>query len=409
MKLTTMITKKNIVYNKYKDYSVEELIQDEHFIRSMTNPTQESDAFWRKIVEAGILSSKNYQLACQIFDSLQVHSDSISNEEIEVLWDHIKIAGNNLKLKKKKKQNSFLLWTLSGVASLFVLFIIYIKILSPSSDANTDSMIEHVVAPTELITDIQLILGDDETMALEGKEAEITYDDEGIAINNDRKLEKQVYGKEEIIYNQLIVPKGKRSTLAFEDGSKIWVNANTRVVYPAVFTGTEREIYVDGEIFLDVFPEKTRPFIVKSKDFNVEVLGTSFDLMAYEEDEIQHLVLVSGSVKIRSKNKKEILLSPNEMYLLDKGISSIQEVDVNDYISWKSGIYQYQSERLDIIMKRLSRYYGEDINCKPEVAHLKCSGKLDLKDDLDVVLQGISLTAPVKYQLNGGTYMIINK
>ena len=401
-----MLKSGDINYDKYKDYSVEDLVQDDFFISSAIKPTKESDVFWQDMIETGIILLDDYQQACYLVDSLQVRSESIAPCEIEQLWDCINLKNNQHKDLKKKKWRQRFLWTMSGVASV-LLFLVYISYIKEQKEVYTS--IEAVEAPANPVSDIQLILADNETMALEGKEAEIEYDSEGIAINKDTKLKKPVNAKESVEFNQLIVPKGKRSTLTFEDGTKIWVNANTRVVYPVVFASSKREIYVDGEVFLDVSADKKRPFIIKSKVFNVEVLGTTFDLMAYEDDDIQHLVLVSGSVRIKSPNKKEVILSPNEMFLVNHGISSVQAVDVNDYITWKTGMYKYESEKLGIIMQRLSRYYGEEINCEPEVVHLRCSGKLDLKDDIDNVLKGISQTAPVDYKMIEGKYVIVNK
>jgi ferric-dicitrate binding protein FerR (iron transport regulator) len=122
--------------------------------------------------------------------------------------------------------------------------------------------------------------------------------------------------------------------------------------------------------------------------------------MAYENDTNQHIVLISGSVRVHSGDNAETVLSPNEMYISENGNSHVEKVNVEYFTSWKTGMYQYKSERLEVIMKRLSRYYGKDISCMPEVAHLKCSGKLDLKDDLNSVLRGISHTAPVNYQFD---------
>lgn len=397
----------NINY-RYKGFSAEDLLLDDYFIDSMTNPTVESDAFWKKVVRDGILSSTDYQQACYLFDSIQVQPEAISGEEIDLLWENIRRTNHTLKHQKKKKRSYFFFWVISSVASFFLLLYAYRELVSPTSEMDISSAIEHVVASTGAATDVQLILADNELITFDEKEVDITYDNENIAVN-DTKLKKQTHDDKRVVYNQLIVPKGKRSTLTFEDGSKIWVNAGTRVVYPVAFADSEREIYIDGEAFLDITHNENRPFIVKSKDFQVEVLGTSFNFMAYESDNVHHVVLVSGTVKVKSESAREAMLSPNEMFLYENNTSSIQKVNVDDYISWKTGMYQYKSERLDVIMKRLSRYYGEEIDCKPEVAHLKCSGKLDLKDDLNIVLKGISQTAPINYKKENERYMIVNK
>lgn len=398
----------NINYDRYKGFSAEDLLLDDYFIDSMTNPTVESDTFWKKVVHDGILSYADYQQACYLFDSIQVQPDAISGEEINHLWENIHHANHTLKLAKKKKRNYFLFWTIGSVASFFLLFFAYIELTSSTSEPDISSAIEQVVAPTGPVTDVQLILANNELITFDEKEVDITYDDENIAVN-DTKLKNQTQTNESVVYNQLIVPKGKRSTLTFGDGSKIWINAGTRVVYPVAFAGSEREIYVDGEVFLDISRDENRPFIVKSKEFQVEVLGTSFNFMAYESDDVHHVVLVSGTVKVRSESTQEAVLSPSDMFLYENSNSSVQKVNVNDYISWKTGMYQYKSERLDVIMKRLSRYYGEEIACEPEVAHLKCTGKLDLKDDLNVVLKGITQTAPINYKKENERYVIVNK
>jgi ferric-dicitrate binding protein FerR (iron transport regulator) len=120
-------------------------------------------------------------------------------------------------------------------------------------------------------------------------------------------------------------------------------------------------------------------------------------------------VLVSGAVKVSSKDKKETLLSPSEMYTYSNNLHQIQTVDIENHILWKSGIYQYKSEDLGIILKRLVRYYGKEIDCTPHASSLKCSGKLDLKDDLQLVLDGISKTAPIIYECIDEKYLVTNK
>ena len=399
---------KQVIRDKYKNYSTEELIQDEYFILSMTNPTCESDSFWRELVQEGIIAVYDYQQACYLFDSLQVCPEVLSDEEIQSLWKNVSATNDHLKVKKQKRKRRLFGWlTGSPVSALLILFICVIFTEKQTIPA---IYIENIEAPAERVPDIQLVLAEDNIVTLDGQETEIIYGDEYITINNDLRIKKKIHEKNQIAYNQLIVPKGKRSTITFEDGSKIWVNVGTRIVYPVVFEEAKREIYVDGEIFLDIYSKKECPFIVKSKKLNVEVLGTQFGFMAYESDEIQHVVLVSGSVKIESKDRHtEAMLTPNNMFLFENGTSCIQEVDIADYTSWKSGMYQYHSERLDVIMKRLSRYYGIPISCEPEVAHLKCSGKLDLKGDLNAMLRGISQTVPVSYQFRNGIYVIVNK
>lgn len=121
-------------------------------------------------------------------------------------------------------------------------------------------------------------------------------------------------------YNQIITAKGKRSQLQLSDGTMLWVNSATRVIYPTQFSETEREIYVDGEIYIEVAKENKRKFIVKTKDFSVQVLGTKFNVSSYENNAISKVLLVEGKVSVK-KDKIEtapIIMSPHELLELDE-------------------------------------------------------------------------------------------
>jgi len=395
-------------YKKYQSYTFEELLQDDFFISSMLYPTEETDEFWVKALEEKVISLNNYKLARYFINSVQVKPEPISMEETYNLWENIEVA-NKQNIRNKKRRLTFYLSVAAGVAA-FLALILAINVITPETPIEIATVnIENIKGPKNTTSDIQLILADNEAISLEGKEAEITYNKNGIAINNEETgLSNNVADKSQ--YNQLVVPFGKRSMLTLAEGTKIWVNAGTRVVYPIAFNEKNREIYIDGEAYLEVSKDKKRPFIVKTRDMSVKVLGTAFNIMAYEDDTVQNIVLVEGSVQVTSSGKKEeSILSPNEMFQLTDGKLEIKTVNVKDYTSWINGIYQYDSEHLGTIVKRLSRYYGEDIICSPSASQLPCSGKLDLKENLQQVLRGITHTAPVTYLHNGQTHTITNK
>ena len=288
--------------------------------------------------------------------------------------------------------------------------IAWITTIIPDQSEDTSPLFT-AGAPQEAGTDIQLYLGGNHPVSLGGREAKIVYSEESITLNdNDIVLKKELPATKKPVFHQLLVPYGKRSALTLPEGSRIWVNAGTRVIYPADFDRKKREIYVDGEIYIEVSPDRKRPFIVKTTEMDVEVVGTAFNLTAYRKNNAQHIVLVAGSVKVHNPHQeKETILSPNEMYSLSNGISRIQTVEVENYISWKYGLYYYNSEPLGMIMEHLSHYYDCSIVCSPKASQMKFSGKLDLKDKLDTILEGISQIAPITYQYNQGVYTITNK
>jgi ferric-dicitrate binding protein FerR (iron transport regulator) len=393
---------------KYKSCTGEELLQDDFFILSMTHPTESTDAFWRKLLENGDINIEDYRFARDFVESVQVRSETIREDEKETLWENIEARNRNFQKKRQKRRRT--LFYLSAVASVALLVTFgFLFFRSETAGNNHRTRIEEIKAPDIQAEKIQLVLTGDEAVSLEGKEAEITYNEHGIEINKQAtELKKEKTGNA-IEYNQLIVPRGKRSTLTLADGTQMWVNASTRVVYPVTFDKRQREIYVDGEIFLDVAHRDGCPFVVKTKTFNAEVLGTSFNVMAYENDEEKKLVLVSGNVRIHAGDAKDIVLSPSEMFTSVNGSVQVQTVQTEYYTSWKCGVYRYESESLSAILKRLSHYYGHEIVYDSQIASMKCSGKLDLKDDLGDVLKGIAQTAPVRYRYNYETHIITNK
>lgn len=406
---------RHIEYHKYKNYSAEDLLQDDYFILSGTNPTEESDGFWEEVLRTGNVSRENYDLACFLLCSLQIKPERLFPDEADRLWENIRHTCAQVRQRKKSRRRKLLfLWLPGSVASVILALFLYGRhteagVATPADDS-IRSAVETVKAPDEPADEIRLILTNEEVVAVDGAEADIVHDGEGIAINsNDRKRIKKPAETGRTVYNQLIVPNGKRSMLALEDGSRMWINAGTRVVYPASFAADRREIYIDGEAYLEIARDETRPFTVKSENFSIDILGTSFNIMAYRNDDSHHVVLVSGSVTVRRTDSAGTVLSPDEMYVSENGNARVETVNVEYFTSWKTGMYQYRSERLDVILKRLSRYYGKSIVCMPEVAHLKCSGKLDLKDDLNSVLKGIAHTAPVKYLQHDDNYTVTNK
>ncbi|MDR2139589.1 MAG: FecR domain-containing protein [Tannerella sp.] len=392
---------------KYKSCPAEELLQDDFFISSKVHPTEKTEVFWHTLLKNGDVDRESYRFACHFIESVQVRSEVIREDEKKALWEKIETYNRSIREKRRKQHTLFYLLASTSAAALVLFACLFFH--DSSVVDNTHCGIENVKAPELQTEHIQLVLTENEAVPLEGEEAEIAYRDSSIEINRQKTELKKSETKKEIAYNQLIVPKGKRSKLILKDGTQIWVNACTRVVYPVDFDEKRREIYVDGEVYLDVAHLDHCPFVVKTKTFSAEVLGTSFNLTAYGNDGEQHLVLVSGSVRIHMDSRKDVLLAPNEMFTSANGVTQVQTVHAEEYISWTSGLYQYESETLKTILKRLSRYYGQEIVCDPQVAGLKCSGKLDLKDELSTVLEGIALTAPVRYKYNYGVHLITNQ
>lgn len=392
----------------YTKYTTEKLLEDDFFIESNTSPTLDTINFWKGQIADG-LDEQEYQLAVFFLRSIRVKKEQMTNERQDLLWTKIKDSNNILQLQRSRRFRSFM-WMAAASVAVLILFSISYLYTNVNKIPDVEA-IAREMAVTPEADDIQLVLPDKQ-IPISGQESQIEYDAKGTVVVNSEKIADVFQSsanssKRSLEFNQLIVPNGKRSTLILEDGTKVWVNAGSRIVYPVAFADKKREIYVNGEVFLEVAPDKNRPFVVKTKEMDVQVLGTSFNVMAYETDESASVVLVTGSVQVDTRDDEDFRLEPNRMFSYHKGECDIKDVNVNDYILWKDGLYTYRSEHLSVILDRLSRYYGKKISYKSDVADLRCSGKLDMQEDLEVVLDGLSQTAPILYKKIGEEYILV--
>jgi len=249
---------------------------------------------------------------------------------------------------------------------------------------------------------------------VETQDVNILQSDNGTIIVDSEKNTRLVIDAEEVKekdnteFNQLVVPKGRRSHLTLADGTRIWMNSGSRVVYPSTFSD-RREIFIDGEAYLEVAKNDSCPFIVFAKGCCVEVKGTAFNISAYEFDKDVSVVLVHGKVNV-SNSEKSVTLEPGEMVTVNEAdFSTKTNVNVENHISWVHNILVCDDESLENIFSKLRLCYGQEFVIGPGVSMISVTGKLYLKEDLHEVLCSISYSVPIKYEeRNGVIYVLRN-
>ena len=386
---------------KYNNHNFKDFLEDEFFICSMKHPREETDFFWENEKNMPGFNREDFETARLFIQSVRVEQKNSTDLELVDLWHKTTIRNRKL----KKYRNHLFYYTAAASVAIFIISLVFFNNIRNKNLSPDIIAIANVMEKAGVSDQVSLFLSNEREIAIAENNAEIQYSSQGeIQINSQLVEENVSEEKEEIKYNQLIVPHGKRTVLTLSDGSRLWVNAGTRVVYPLMFEKENREIFVDGEVFLDVKNRGNSPFTVKTNGISVQVTGTSFNVMAYKDEEIQSVVLVDGKVEVKSSGSK-FTLNPNEMFESNDGNKSVKKVDVTDYILWKEGIYVFKSEKLSTIMASLSRYYGKPIECDELSSTFICNGKLDLKEDLERVLSGISKTAPVHWIRQDGKYL----
>lgn len=212
----------------------------------------------------------------------------------------------------------------------------------------------------------------------------------------------------EIAYNKLEVPRGRECMVTLEDGTKVWVNAQTILKYPVSFVGERREVVLQGEAYFEVVKD-TKPFIVKANGMDVEVLGTCFNVNTYKQD-IVETTLQEGSVsvKVHATGEKMILV-PDEMaeFQISNGVIKKKRVDAYVYTAWKDGKFVFENETIEEIMQRLGRKYDLDIYYENEdVKEQVFTGIIECYPDVMNILHIIEGTATVVFEMRGKTIIV---
>lgn len=202
----------------------------------------------------------------------------------------------------------------------------------------------------------------------------------------------------EVTYHTLTVPRGiKMVQVMLADGSLVWLNTASSLKYPTTFTGHERTVELTGEAYFEVKHDAGRPFAVRTKNITVNVLGTGFNVSAYEDDDQSNVVLVKGSVALSAKGHAGLLqkqLVPGNMASFHAGAERIAVATVNtdEYVSWRKGYLIFRQTPLEQIVKRVSRYYDVRINTHDLANNDETfSGRLDFQNSIEDVMNLVCL------------------
>lgn len=211
-------------------------------------------------------------------------------------------------------------------------------------------------------------------------------------------------------HSTLSVPKGGEYQLVLSDGSKVWLNSDSKLRFPSPFTGAERTVFLEGEAYFEVAHNPDKPFIVSTGDMAVQVLGTKFNVKAYAGDNAVYTTLVSGSVKAGSRQStKAVILTPNEQCIYTPADDRIKTsiVDPQAFLGWVKGRFIFENETLEEILKQLGRWYDVEIFYQnPEVAQYRFSGNVDRFEQISTLLRMIEKTYPVSFTINGRTIVV---
>ncbi|SDE84992.1 FecR family protein [Mucilaginibacter pineti] len=208
----------------------------------------------------------------------------------------------------------------------------------------------------------------------------------------------------EIIFNIIETPRGGQYQVVLPDGSKVWLNAASSLKYPAAFTGTDRQVELSGEAYFEVAKDKAHPFKVKTNRETVEVLGTHFNINSYNDEPTLKTTLLEGSVKITTANTQQII-KPGEQAVLGSSLK-IQQADEEEVLAWKNGLFMFNDEPLESIMRKVSRWYDVDVQYGDIDKTQSFGGGVSRFDNISKVLQKLEITRMVHFKIQGKTIYV---
>lgn len=211
-----------------------------------------------------------------------------------------------------------------------------------------------------------------------------------------------------LLYNTLTVPEGSRiAQVTLSDGTRVWLNAGSSLHYPVAFQGADRSVEVTGETYFEVAKDPKHPFVVHKGDCAVQVLGTHFNVNAYEGEKAMRVTLLEGAIAVHSGSGNR-LLSPGQMAAVGSGhtIEVLNHVDTDRVMAWKNGYFNFASSDIASVMRELARWYGLKLIFQdeiPDTFHVEISRSISLSKVLEI----LEMTGKVHFRITGNTVTVL--
>ena len=255
----------------------------------------------------------------------------------------------------------------------------------------------------------ELILANGERIVLDSEARSKEMEALGIKLENDtvNGLLKYEAGAVDnsigMKYNTLNVPKGGEYSLILPDGSRVWLNSETTLRFPVQFTGGKRVVYLSGEAYFRVKKDTSAAFHVYTKQQEITVLGTTFNVSAYENDWFTETTLIEGKVAGEG-GAERVVMKPSEQYILDKrsGVGELKEVETEFYTSWIDGKFYFTSFTFEEIVKKLERWYDFTmIYEEDDIRQMRFSGVINKHRPIEEMLRFLEKTTDIHFKISG--------
>ena len=305
-------------------------------------------------------------------------------------------------VRQSKRKRQLVFWS-SCVAGIILLIGVFFLLRPENTSTKTQTINQTYISGLALKRPVaELILPDGRKRLLSQEKKAVIVSDSNREMRTDKQtliVESNTAKTREPEFYTINIPYGAEYNLVLSDGSKIYLNAGSTLRYPDHFTGDKREVFLTGEAYFEVKSDSLHPFIVHASDIAVRVLGTSFNINAYAEGAWVRTTLVEGQVEARCGNSN-IVMTPGTQVAYSKttGESEYFPVNVQQFISWKDGYYDFEDMPLEELMQIFTRWYNLNIEfADPKIKEIKFSGRLKRYEDLRPLFEMLEYTRDVNF------------
>ena len=392
----------------YANYTAIELATDPDFISWVKYPDQASNQFWEKFLADNPAQLPILNRAKAIVNEMKLVEHNMGEQRGVEVWNKIE---QKIQIFSSGKKSSSVVsmrkWWMAAAVLLLVAtggYLFWKQEVSPTMTKTTTApSLQNDVAPGTnkailILADGRKITLDSNSNGAISKQGNVTI------IQVDGQLSYEASGgtqnKNEVTYNTITTPKGGQYQMVLADGSKVWLNSASSLRFPTVFIGNERMVQLDGEGYFEIAHNESMPFIVEKGETRVQVLGTHFNINAYDDENDIKVTLLEGSVSVSQGNIKKVL-APGQQAQIKAGIQIVNDVNIDKVMAWKNGWFEFDDADLSAIMRQVSRWYDVDIEFEGRSTDQEFGGRISKNLPMSAILRMLESSGVKGFRLEG--------
>ncbi|OKZ21480.1 MAG: hypothetical protein BHV81_00075 [Butyricimonas synergistica] len=330
----------------------------------------------------------------------------ITEQDVDMSWGKF---AEQLKKEKRRKRRTLRYWAISGVAACLLVGVLISTWMGRDNSVPSEETKTIVAGGSKAV----LWLSNGEKVELENnvdelKEASVRIVNSGSVLSYEKNQDTVLKGR---VMNKVETPRGGEYGITLADGTRVYLGALSKIEYPVAFDGTKRVVKASGEVYFEVARDTAHPFVVEMTNLDVEVLGTSFNVRDYADEDYVEATLVSGKIKVNA-GEESCILEPNYQAVLDKKNNTLEtkEVDVSEFVDWKSGKLNVRNKRLEDILNRLSKWYDVYVfYVNEEAKDIRFYANIDRYSDMNELLDKFEKTGQVEFRVKGNVINVMMK